>query len=160
MPESFSARSRVAVLFAIATLSAAGCGGAAEPKVDAKPVAEKETSKKDAAEIRDVVTQYMAAFAAGDGEAACNLMTEEALAGIVEDGKERTAEEAFEQCVEMIDGMSEFLEPEEIEQLKHPKFKSVKVNGDSAVVEAVPADGPAKLAYTEEYGWLLDGSID
>ncbi|MDA0184509.1 hypothetical protein OJ997_29665 [Solirubrobacter phytolaccae] len=155
MSKSAVVHRRTAVLIATA-LVAAGCGSA-EPEVEAKRVAAKPGAE---AAVKKVVKRYMAAFAAGKGENACNLLTDEAVAGVVDDGKKRTAEEAFTLCADTITNLSDILEPSERKQLRHPKFTSVKIKGRTAVIRVTITDDPLELKYTDDYGWLIAGGLD
>lgn len=141
---------RLLVLFA-ATAVLAACGQ------EAKPVAAKTDGDQIA--VREAVADFLVAFAVGDGEAACSLMTDEAIAGVVEDGVERSAEEAFEVCADVIDDLGEFLEPEEREQLENPEFTSVEVTGNSALVGVTYDDTQIELERTDE-GWRLAEGIE
>jgi hypothetical protein len=143
-----------------AALIAAGCGGTTDPKVDAKPVTAKQSSDTDVAAAKKVVVRFMAAFADGDGKSACNQMTDKAVAGMVQDGKKRSAKAAFDLCVDTISGLHGLMGPEDVKALQHPKFKSVKVKGDSAVVTVTYTEEPVELVRTEGSGWLIDGGLD
>jgi hypothetical protein len=152
LSESAVVRRRTAVLIAFACL-AAGCGAT---EVEAKPAAAKQSPKSA---VRKVVKQYLAAVAAGDGEAACTFLTDETVAAVVDDGKTRTADESLELCADTISTLSELLEPGERKQLNRPKFTSVKVTGRSATVRVAFIDDKVKLTYTDDHGWLIADAV-
>jgi ketosteroid isomerase-like protein len=134
----------------------AGCGGAAEPEATAStPKPKSSQASEDEAAVKAVVSDFMTAFAAGDGDAACTLMTDQAIADVVDDGQERSAEEAFQLCADTVGTLGEFLEGEEREQAENPEFTSVSVDGDTAQVGVTFDDATLTLERADDGSWLL-----
>ncbi|HWK26582.1 MAG TPA: hypothetical protein VNS09_08470 [Solirubrobacter sp.] len=114
-------------------------------------------AKADVADVQAAVSSYMSAVADGDGEAACDQMTEEAVAGVVDDGKKRDADAAYRLCAETIGSLASIMDDADRAGLREAKFEKTEIDGDTATVVVSIGDGPVELVRTED-GWLLNAS--
>lgn len=151
----------LAVAVACATVFAA-CGSSArtpEAKHQVSTAAQipgdgPSGGEADSAAVEAAVGDFMTAFAAGNGEKACALMTDKAVAGVVDDGKDRTVDEAFDTCIDAVEMFSEVMDDADRAQLRDAEFTDTKVDGDTATV-TVSVDGSTIELERSDEGWLL-----
>ena len=140
----------------------AACGSSATPPAnpDALSVGVQvpgDGASGDAAAVGAAVTGFMTAFAAGDGQKACSLMGDAAVAGVVQDGADRTVDEAFALCADTVKTLGELMDDADREQLRNVKLSDVTVDGDSASAKISYGGETVELERSDE-GWRLSDS--
>jgi hypothetical protein len=118
---------RLLVAFAALALTGAGCGG----------------ESADDAAVRQVVTDYLAAFAAGDGTKACSLMLPE-------------VQRSLGDCPARLNAAHKALSQDQLRETQALGVDTVTAAGDNARVRLFPSD--SQLAVRKADGrWLIAG---
>jgi len=105
-----------------------------------------DDSGNDEATIKQVLTDYTAALAAGDGEKACGFVAEE--------GKKQLEQVGGGDCVKAISALSQLIPAPEKAKLTDLEIVSVRIDGDRATAEIRGADRPAQLQKVDD-NWLI-----
>jgi hypothetical protein len=124
---------------AVVALALAGCGGGDEAP--------------SSGEVDDVVADYAHAFGGGDGERACELLTDEARDAFV---KRVSSVVGTTDCAEAMAKLQSFAGPTITGPFEDATVEDVEVDGDRATADLV-ADGHTEEVTLESVDgdWLL-----
>ena len=98
--------------------------------------------ESDEDQIKTQVDTLYAAVADGDGEAACEVVTEEA--------KKQSEESEDKSCAQAIEDGAKELNDDQRERLANIEISEVKVDGDSATVTVKSGDDEEQLNLKKE----------
>jgi hypothetical protein len=129
-----------ALCIAFAGIALAGCG---DGEADEPP------SQED--RVRAAAGAFADAFAVGDGERACSLMTPEARARAVEDQRFL----GTKGCAQSISNAAQFLSEADLQRARDYKITAVTIAGDRARVVDNSAGSPTELRKLAGK-WLVD----
>ena len=127
---------------ATVVLALAGCGGGND-----KP--------DDATAARDAVTSFTKAFAAGDGEKACDLLTTPARDAFVRRAKTATGATV---CPEVMQRVAQLAGSSVTEPLSKATVGEVKVTGNTATTTLTASGHSTPVTLSKQEGeWKLNG---
>jgi hypothetical protein len=130
-------KSVVAVAACCLALSACGGGGSDEDQA------------------RAAANDFVHAFAEGDMDKACELMTGNAKRQIVSAG----AALGGGDCPKIMKAARGLMDKGELQDVRNYKIKSVTVKGDTAVIKDNSSDGEPTRMRKVSGDWLVDGDI-
>jgi hypothetical protein len=130
---------RAASVAAVVALAVTGCGG--------------DDGSPGGGEVDEVVADYAQAFGGGDGDRACELLTEEAREAFV---KRVSSVVGTTDCAEAMTKLQSFAGPSITGPFEDATVENVQVDGDRATADLV-ADGHSEEVTLENVDgeWLL-----
>ena len=128
----------------IAAALAGGCGGSDDGADDAGP--------------EDVVRTYLEAVADGDGERACDQLTDDVQRQAVDFLSAQLPQLEASSCADGLGQLAEDLGEEEKDGLRDPGEASAEIDGDTAIVRFEQGTTDAELT-KEGDSWLISGGL-
>ncbi len=132
---------RAGVMAVMATSVLAGCGAS------------------DEEQAADTVRSYLEAVVDGNGQRACEQLTDAVQRRIVDRFSEGAPSAGITSCEQAIGAVIAYVRSTELAEPVEIKVERVTVDGDSATVRMRGATEDAELTKTDNAGWLISGGI-
>jgi hypothetical protein len=108
-------------------------------------------------EVRQVVRDYNAAVANGDGKRACALLTRRGREIVLAFSIEQSLRDRTSGCVSTVAVLGRFEEGREIKELGSAKVTAAQIHDATARVNLQTADGTASaMLKRQDNGWRID----
>jgi hypothetical protein len=109
----------------------------------------------DEDQVKSAATDFAHAFASGDTDKACDLLTDSAQKQIETAGKQIGGGD----CAKVMKAVRRLIDKKDLDEIRQFKVVSVKVDGDTAEVEDNGSNGDPTRMRKVSGEWKVDGDI-